>query len=398
MRFFLKVRFHSSINEIPEPHWNAQWETDYPFTRHQFLAALENSGCTTLGNGWRPHHGTVWHDQQLVAAIPLYIKAHSYGEYVFDWSWADAYHQHGIPYYPKLVNAVPFTPCCGPRWGTNGVSGTGETGSAVRQAIDNALTAESKRMDCSSTHILFPSSELLVYVEPAEKWSKRHDIQYHWINYNYQNFDEYLHSLTSRKRKNIRKEREKVLSQDLQLEKVEGTQLTDQDWVTFHNLYRQTYLKRSGHQGYLNEPFFRTIGKTMADQIFMVKAIYRQNCVAASLFFFDSTTLYGRYWGSLGEFDSLHFECCYYQGIEYAIEKQLRRFDPGAQGEHKISRGFQPVLTASLHYIHHDVFAEAVRRFADEEKRHVIQQCQHLRQHLPFKDDVKYVPESYLIQ
>lgn len=394
----MRIEFIGSISDIPAEQWDAVWfsshssatqaATRYPFVKHAFLLALEQSGCTTAETGWEPYHCIAWDGDRLAGALPLYIKSHSYGEYVFDWAWANAYHQAGLHYYPKFLNAIPFTPATGPRW----VAEYPQAFDAMREAI----FAEILRLGLSGLHSLFPS-RLNTELKEDGRFLQRIDCQYHWFNRGYDDFNSFLDSFTSRKRKNINKERSKVTEQGFHVEMVEGAKLTERDWRQFYLLYRQTYRKRSGHDGYLNSDFFQRIGASMRDSVVMAWASIEGRLIAAALYFKDEKTLFGRYWGALDEYDGLHFECCYYQGIEYAIRHQLERFDPGAQGEHKILRGFTPVLTRSLHYLHDERFATAITRFLREETQHVLVYCTEARQQLPFKSDHHLIAEDVLI-
>lgn len=384
----MQVEFIHSINAVSADQWDRLWQTDYPFVQHGFLQTLESSGCTQAQSGWQPYHAVVWHESQLVGAMLLYLKSHSYGEYVFDWSWADAYQQHGLPYYPKLVNAIPFTPATGPRWAAEAINRP-----AILDALFTGLAEQLQRGAISSWHCLFP--------EPAHNpealtsslnHQRRLGCQYHWFNQDFKDFDHFLESFNARKRKSLKRERRKVTEQEINVERALGDQLTEKDWLGFYRLYRRTYLKRSGHTGYLNARFFLELGQQLAGQILMVKAYQHGHWVAAALYLFDQHTLYGRYWGAQSEFDGLHFECCYYQGIEFAIERGLQRFDPGAQGEHKIQRGFTPILTQSFHSIGHPGFAQAVEVFLQEERQHIELYCQQARDDLPFKIDTPLKP------
>ncbi len=390
----MQIRFIESLKAVAPEAWNQLWPSDYPFVRYEFLAALEDSGCTSARTGWQQFHCVVTDRDQLLGALPLYIKTHSYGEYVFDWSWANAYHQAGYEYYPKLINAIPFTPATGPRLGVNP-----DLPPAQQHHVADALIAATLNIvgqkSLSSFHSLFPSA--VDTPKFAEHLLQRLDCQYHWFNQSHTDFADFLQTFSSRKRKNVNKERERVTDQGFVVRMVEGEQLTREDWRHFYQLYRLTYLKRSGHDGYLNETFFQQIGATMPQHIVMAQAWRDNEWCAAALYLKDATTLYGRYWGALGEFDALHFECCYYQGVEYAIRQNLQRFDPGAQGEHKIARGFTPVLTQSFHYLQEPGFASAVQRFLMEEKEHLRLYCTEARQQLPFKIDLPLVPVDCLI-
>lgn len=378
----MNIQFHSSIESIQKDIWDRLCGTNYPFLNYLFLAALEHSQCTSTETGWQPHHLSISDNGKLVAVMPLYIKQHSYGEYVFDWAWADAYHQHGLDYYPKLVNAIPFTPATGPRLGLDESIEL----LSVLPTISQALKTECERLGASSWHCLFPEntvSDQLIFTGASQRMGH----QYHWLNQGYQDFGNFLEHFTSRKRKSLRKERAKVVEQGIQLVKKEGAEILEEEWELFYQFYHLTYFKRSGRQGYLNHGFFQRLAKTFSSHIVMSIAYHGtpKQMVAGALFFKDDKNLYGRYWGCSHEFEFLHFEACYYQGIEYAIANNLQRFDPGAQGEHKIQRGFTPVSTRSNHWIARDNFREAVDRFLIEEAKHNNSYLQEAQTRLPFK-------------
>lgn len=392
----MQIDFIQSITEVSASDWNRLWSTDYPFIRHEFLLALEQSGCTISSAGWQPFHCVVKEDGKVLGALPLYLKTHSYGEYVFDWSWANAYHQAGYDYYPKLLNAIPFTPATGPRWALQqGLSTPGrpQVVSAMFSAVQQLVTQRS----FSGLHCLFPSAANGADCQHLPALMQRLDCQFHWFNQGYTTFDDFLQTFTSRKRKNLCKERARVKEQGFAVEMTAGVELSAADWQHFYQLYRRTYHKRSGHDGYLNAAFFQRLGAEMPEQIVMARAWRDDLWCAAALYLRDSTTLYGRYWGAIDEYDALHFECCYYQGVEYAINHQLMRFDPGAQGEHKIARGFTPVLAQSFHYLQQPDFAAAVQHFLAEEQEHVRNYCHAAREQLPFKDGCAVVSADYLI-
>lgn len=330
----------------------------------------------------------------MVAAVPLYLKSHSYGEYVFDWSWARAYEQAGGRYYPKLLNAIPFTPATGPRWAAD-PDLTAEEQADVYEALWQTLRDFVDSENLSGFHCLFPQATHPNFA--AEHLLQRLDCQYHWFNQDYDSFATFIGNFASRKRKNLLKERSRIPEQGLRVEMTEGLHLNTADWRHFYELYRRTYWKRSGHDGYLNEDFFQRVGAAMPEQIVVARGFYEDQWIAAALYFKDAETLYGRYWGALQEFDALHFECCYYQGIEYAIRHGLQRFDPGAQGEHKIARGFTPVLTRSMHYLQHPQFANAIGRFLAEEREQVRAYCAQARCQLPFKNDFAPISEFNLV-
>ena len=376
----MHVTFISSINEIDRDHWNRLTGIDYPFLRHEFLAALENSGSTTAETGWQPHHLIAFSQHMPIAVMPLFIKDHSYGEYVFDWSWADAYHRSQQNYYPKLLNAIPFTPSTGPRWGIDKSINKKD----ILPRLFTAIEAEAEKLALSSCHWLFTDTKQGSFFK-QQGYLKRTGSQYHWFNKNYKNFDDFLATFTSRKRKNLSKERRRVAAQNIHLIVKEGAEITDGDWEHFYLFYHLTYFKRSGRQGYLTDKFFPILANLLHQHIIMVQAIKEKKIIAAALYFKDSQTLYGRYWGCKEEYDQLHFEACYYQGINYAIKNKLKRFDPGAQGEHKIQRGFTPTPTYSYHWIKNLQFREAINHFLIRESENIHLYIEEMKERLPFK-------------
>ncbi|MCB1616768.1 MAG: N-acetyltransferase [Pseudomonadales bacterium] len=378
----MQIEWLKGIHQCDENAWDKLNTTNNPFLKHCYFTALEKSACTNTASGWEPHHLIVREeDGQMLAAMPLYIKYHSYGEYVFDWSWANAWRSCGLEYYPKLLTAVPFTPSTGPRILLTDQLTQEQTDSVYRTVIENLF--ERCKDGYSGWHILFPekavSDRLVEY-----GCLQRMGYQFHWFNRDYQHFDDFTDSFTSRKRKNIKKERARVKSQGFVFKQLRGTEIDDALWQKFYTFYQLTYLKRSGHHGYLNLDFFRLIGQSMQDNLMMAIAIKDSEVVAAALNFVDSATLYGRYWGCLEEYDFLHFETCYYQGIEFCIREKLARFDAGAQGEHKIQRGFEPVPIWSNHLIRHNELADAIRDFLAQEKLAVKNYLSDCKQVLPF--------------
>ena len=364
----------------------------YPFLRHEFLQALEDSGSACDTSGWYPVHLSLQNSNQSeehdpttsseaknAALMPLYVKTHSMGEYVFDHAWANAYHQNGLEYYPKLVTSVPFTPSTGPRVRSAQPLNQEE----CTQLIDEVL-AVAEETGSSSWHFLFPSTEhRRLFNDP--RLLQRSGVQYHWHNRDYQHFDDFLASMNSRKRKMVRKERADVAAQGIRVSIELGADISPELWALFYQLYERTYAKRNGSRGYLTEQFFTQIARTMPDQIVMAVAWLDDQPIACALYFFDDETLYGRYWGSAGEFSYLHFELCYYTGIEFAISRGIKRYDAGAQGEHKIVRGFEPIETFSLHWIKHPGFRDAIARFLVEEKGGIAQHIEQATAMLPYK-------------
>ncbi len=343
------------------------------------MTALEDSGSVGPGTGWEPCHITI-DSEDGAAFMPLYLKTHSWGEYVFDWSWADAYHRHGLNYYPKLVTAVPFSPATGPR-----VRLTGNLSlESVAGQLAQRATVLGEETDASSWHLLFPDrTTASAFARPD--LLQRSGVQYHWLNRNYTSFDDFLSHFVARKRKTVRRERQRVVDQKLRIEMLPGAQISSDLWDFFFALYQRTYLKRSGNGGYLTREFFARLGATLAPQVAMAVAYEADSPVACALFFSGDGTLYGRYWGCIREFDCLHFELCYYQGIEYAIRQGLQKFDAGAQGEHKILRGFEPVETLSLHWIRHPEFRAAIARFLQREQADMSAYIAHARTALPYR-------------
>jgi len=364
----------------------------YPFLRHEFLQALEDSGSACDTSGWYPVHLSLQNSNQSeehdpttsseaknAALMPLYVKTHSMGEYVFDHAWANAYHQNGLEYYPKLVTSVPFTPSTGPRVRSAQPLNQEE----CTQLIDEVL-AVAEETGSSSWHFLFPSTEhRRLFNDP--RLLQRSGVQYHWHNRDYQHFDDFLASMNSRKRKMVRKERADVAAQGIRVSIELGADISPKLWALFYQLYERTYAKRNGSRGYLTEQFFTQIARTMPDQMAMAVAWLDDQPIACALYFFDDETLYGRYWGSAGEFSYLHFELCYYTGIEFAISRGIKRYDAGAQGEHKIVRGFEPIETFSLHWIKHPGFRDAIARFLVEEKGGIAQHIEQATAMLPYK-------------
>ena len=359
----MQLDIYRSIRDISASDWDHWFGGDYPFLRHDFLLGLEDTGCTTEDSGWAPHHMVLRDGSKVVGAAPGFLKEHSYGEYVFDWAWADAWQRSGLSYYPKLVSAAPFTPASGPKiW--------------FSPEVEHGL---------SSWHILFSTSDLSD-ADDQLNLIERATCQFHWINRGYESFDDFLQLFSSRKRKNLRKERDHVAAQGLSLVTRVGSDILPEDWSFFHYCYQTTYAKRSGHGGYLSREFFTELCPKLGSAPVMVLASLNEQPVAAALFFQSSDTLYGRYWGCLREYDGLHFEACYYQGIEYCISNGIQRLDPGAQGEHKIQRGFEPTLTRSHHWVAEPGFQPAIKDFCARDIDQVKAYKVDATQLLPFKE------------
>ena len=350
----------------------------YPFMRHAFLQALENSKSASEQSGWQPIHLSLA-DAKQSAFMPLYLKDHSMGEYVFDHAWANAYHENGLEYFPKLLTAIPFTPSTGPR-----VRGIEQLDQDHCSQLFEEVLSVADETNASSWHLLFPQArELELFSDP--RLLHRSGVQYHWHNRGYQSFDDFLASMNSRKRKMVRKERAEISHQNIAVEVLVGSAISADIWALFYQLYERTYAKRNGTRGYLTRSFFTEIASSMPEQIAMAVASQDGAPIACALYFFDDETLYGRYWGSIAEFSYLHFELCYYRGIEFAIQMGLQRYDAGAQGEHKLMRGFEPIETHSLHWIRHPQFRDAIAQFLSKEQLAIASHMQQAEDLLPFK-------------
>ncbi|WP_175962808.1 GNAT family N-acetyltransferase [Burkholderia pyrrocinia] len=375
----------SSPAEVPAEEWNALLARDAqptPFLRHEFLDALHVARCAVDDTGWSPHFVTLTDagTGRLVAAAPVYAKQHSYGEYVFDWAWADAYQRNDLPYYPKLLCAVPFTPVQGTRLLA--------ADDDARRRLAATLLAFAEQSDVSSLHVLFPTGDEARLLE-SMGMMLREGVQFHWINDGYRHFDDFLATLEQKKRKNIRAERRKVHDAGVTFRRLTGDRITDADWRFFSRCYRQTYREHFSSP-YLNLDFFRTIGATMPENLLLVIAEADGQPIASALAIYrrgehGGGTLYGRYWGAIEHVPCLHFETAYYQLLEFCIEAGLDTFEGGAQGEHKLARGFLPTVTHSAHWLAHPAFSDAVARFLERETEHIHAYVDELREHDPFR-------------
>lgn len=348
----MQLEVLSSISQVSASLWNDVFATDYPFCRHEFLQALELGNSVGKGTGWLPQHLLVWDGEALLAAVPAYLKQHSYGEYLFDRVFAEAYQRHGLRYYPKLLLAIPFTPAEGPRLGiAKGVDVQSVLPFLQQALMDETATTSPLQLSTLSHWQCLYASETEQTLLRAAGWLERFDVQFEWQNpaSKLTSFEQFLTTLTARKRKQIRKERSRVQQQGLQLRTLTGDELDAAFWQQFYQFYVATYLKRSGHQGYLTQQTFLLWGRTMAAQIVVFSAWQDDAMVAASLCFRSKDKLYGRYWGCSEAYSMLHFECCYYAGIDYCIAQGLTAFDAGAQGEHKLQRGFVPVIRSGFY-------------------------------------------------
>jgi uncharacterized protein len=375
----MEIKQITAIDQVDSVAWNTLVGDGYPFMRHEFLLALEQSGCVSEKTGWQPMHVLVTENSQLTAGMPLYLKSHSRGEYVFDHQWAYAYQLNGLSYYPKWLTAIPFTPCQGVRIAINE--------QADQQRITGLLLdfikTQSGQGDISSWHCLFPIGEQLESLR-ALGLAIREGVQFQWFNKGYQTFDDFLSTLNASKRKMLKRERRKVVEQGIALIQLSGREVSEHQWLVFYDFYQMTYLKH-GTRPYLNLVFFMACAETMGEQLLLVFALKEGAYVGAALSFVGGDTLYGRYWGCLEEYDVLHFEACYYQGLDYCIAHGLQRFDSGAQGEHKVARGFEPVTTYSAHWFQDGRFAKAIAQFLVREKSAVGFYKDDAANYLPFK-------------
>jgi predicted N-acyltransferase len=373
-----RARFLRSISDVDAASWNAVAGSTQPFVRHEFLLALETSGCAVPRTGWTASH-LVLEDSsgRLVGAMPLYRKGHSRGEFVFDFSWANAYAQHDLKYYPKLLTAIPFTPVRGPRV----LVGNGAE-PRVTAALIQAAAGYARSEQLSSWHVLFPSDDNLVPLKRAGLIERR-DCQFHWFNQGYESFDAFLATFTAEKRKKAKRERRRVAEAGIEFDTRLGGEMDAALWRVVYEFYADTFY-RHGHEPYLNLDFFKRIAATMPDKLMLKIARHGASPIAVAIFFVGEDALFGRYWGAGGNYHSLHFETCYYQGIEYCIHHKLQRFEPGTQGEHKVPRGFVPTLMSSAHDIVDPRFSAAIRDFALREARGVDHYAAAVNEHIPY--------------
>ena len=364
----------TSIAQISAAQWDGLLASSYPFARHGFLYALEESGSVTAATGWQPAHRVVSQNGVVQAVMPLYLKQHSYGEYVFDFQWAEAWERAGRRYYPKYLSAIPFSPVQGPRL----LSRTAEAAQVLLHSLNEDLLGQK----VSSLHLLFNEGEEVAWLQ-EQGWLQRLGCQFHWFNRDYDCFDDFLAACNSRKRKNFRKERQVIAAQGIEFQWLAGNEISPADWARFYPFYAATYLKR-GRQPYLTPAYFTLLGEGVAESLRLVFARHQGRDVAGALFLAGDDTLYGRYWGCLDEYDSLHFETCFYQGMERCIAEGFQRFDAGAQGEHKLLRGFEPVLTQSWHKMQPGLH-EAVADFLVQERDGVKAYSEDAKTYLPYR-------------
>ena len=375
----LHVEILPGLSRVRREQWDALVPARYPFLRYAFLRALEDHGCLGERYGWLPRHIALrGPDGALAAAAPLYLKFNSYGEFVFDWSWAEAYRRAGRTYYPKLVSASPYTPATGPKLlvAENAPMGTQD------RLVEEALSL-ARKLQVSSLHWLFTPETETARLEGLGM-HRRTGCQFHWRNPGYRDFADFLASFTSAKRKKVVRERRRVAEQGIRLERLHGDEATEAQWATFHRLYESTFDKRGGWAT-LSRDFFLAMAEQMPGSVLLVAAYDGPRMVAAAFDLVGSDSLFGRHWGCFADYHSLHFEACYYQGLEYSIERGLLRFEPGAQGEHKISRGFLPTPTWSTHWIADPEFASAIGRYLNTESEGMAEYIEEMGEHSPYR-------------
>ncbi len=368
----IKISFIDNIDKISASDWQNLNNSPCPFLRYDFFNALEKNNSASAKQGWQAHHLVATNINEVTAVMPMYLKSHSWGEYVFDWDWADAFKRNDIDYYPKLVATIPFTP----------VSSDKLLASQLQvHELFAPLIEHCQQENINSWHILYCDE---IKTALPEDVYQRNTVQFHWFNRDYETFDDFLNTFTSRKRKNTRKERLSIIEQEIDIRQLKNNEITQQDLEFFYLTYQLTYLKR-GHQPHLSYEFFKQIVADMSDNILLIIASHEQEDIACALFFYDDSQLYGRYWGCTKHYNNLHFELCYYLGIEFCIQNKLQSFNPGTQGEHKIQRGFEPVLTYSYHWVKHAPFRMAIKNFCQQEQQHMLTYQEQCQQVLPFR-------------
>ena len=377
-----RTQWLDSIDQVDAAQWNALLPDDHPFVRHEFLAALEQSGSLRAELGWRAHHLLLWDAGRLIGAAPCYRKANSHGEFVFDWNWAEAYESAGAHYYPKLLCAVPYSPVTGPRL----LCSPDADAAHIRGQLIRAMRMHCDRNAWSSAHLNFADADAAGDAAfESEGWLRRFDWQYHWRNRGYRHFDEFLAALVSKKRKNIRQERARFSDAGWRIERLPGARIDAALLDELYGFYAGTFIAK-GNVPALTRQFFQALIERLPQSVLAIVASRDGERIGAAFCLQSATTLYGRYWGCSEDVPGLHFECCYYQGIEHCIESGRQVFEPGAQGEHKIARGFLPTRMHSRHYLRDAGFRKAVARYLVEEAAHQERYCEQLLAHSPYRD------------
>ena len=374
----LTLEISDSILQVDAISWDSL-VPDIPILSHAFLSALEESKSIGNGTGWQSCPMLVFDGEALVGGLPLYVKSHSYGEYVFDWAWAEAYEKNGLNYYPKLIAAIPFSPVTSQRLLVASVPNASEIQSLMVETLEEITHSN----QFSGAHVLFPNEDSAKVLSEAN-WLQRHGVQFQWKNESFENFEGFLSQLTQEKRKKIRQERKKVVNSGVVCHRVKGPDISEAQWEFFYQCYCNTYREHRSTP-YLSREFFERIAQTMPQHILLVMAYKDGAPIASALNFYDQNTLYGRYWGCLDYVPNLHFELCYYQAQEFCIAENIQYFEGGAQGEHKLARGFKPKATCSFHHIAHPQFAKAIEDFVMSEAHGIAKYTNELEDRAPFK-------------
>lgn len=391
----MAVRVLRSIHEVSATDWNSLELHGQPFLRHEFLAALEDTHCASIRTGWAPQHLLLLDEaRQLRGAIPLYLKSHSFGEFVFDFSWAQSFdryfNQAGDHYYPKLAAAVPFTPATGPRL----LVAKHADAASTRRDLLTALQELTAQLQVSSAHVLFCDADEYRTLG-TQDWLTRTSCQFHWFNRGYASMEDFLAKFRADKRKKAKRERRRVLEEyGIRYQTLSGAELNAKQWQTVFSFSENTF-HQHGHEHYLSAEFLQRVAQALPDQVMVKLAEHQGKPVASAIFFHSHDTLFGRYWGAQANFDSLHFETCYYQGIEFCIERGLQLFEPGTQGEHKIARGFEPTLAYSGHYVREPRFRQALAEHLRWERQAMDDYAGQVRAHIPYHRDSDTTPQDY---
>ena len=377
----MRTIHQTKIGSIHSTEWNTLNVTDFPFSEHAFISSLEESDCVSIDSGWLPSHITLWEKQKLQGAICLYEKNNSFGEYIFDWAWARAYEKKAINYYPKLVSAIPFTPATGKKL----LFREYKNYSIVQKKLINEAINRMRERSCSSLHFLFIEQEEVSIFEKMG-FLIRYSYQFHWRNCNYNSFEDFLKTLKRKRRKEILRERNQIKQQMIKVKIFEGDDILPEQIYIMYKFYLSTIYKKWG-QSYLSKEFFNLIYKKMANRLLLILAYDKEgDCVAGSINFLKGDNLYGRYWGCKRNYKSLHFELCYYQPIEYCISKGIKLFEAGAQGDHKIQRGFLPEITYSAHWLENEEFRFYISKFLVEEREAICKGFKEFMPHSPYKE------------
>lgn len=378
----MDIRVIERIADIPAREWNVLVNDAHPLLRHELFAAFEDTGCAVPQAGWAPRHLVVTERGEIVGAAPIYVKSHTYGEFVFDFAWAEAYQRAGLRYFPKLISAIPFTPVAGPRLLVADRPDRPE----VEQQLIAGATELARQLGASSMHWLFPHAADIEHLERGGLM-RRDGFQYHWLNPGYRDFEDFLSTLNAKRRKQIRRERRYVEEAGIELEVLQGRAISSAHWDLMHDFHQAT-IQHYGAPPFLTRAFFHRLADTMPENVLMVLARQGHDYVGGAFNFIGPDAIYGRYWGGRQDIHSLHFEVCYYSAMDFAIARGLKRFEGGAGGEHKLARGFVPVPTFSAHWLQHPQFSRAVADFLARERNGVELYLDELNEHTPFRKSV----------